>query len=116
SDSEEIGTDDVFDVWSCKAVQNNKALLSKNLFDGMYYELTLNGDKKEVYGDADKKRENKCLEMQNQLITLCPKQDAIKGLKLIVYGRFNNLIELHYKSRKRVIWRVWGFLLCNFID
>jgi len=64
SDNEEIGTDDVFVVWSCKTLQNNKALLSTNLFDGMYYELTLNGDKKEIYFDAYKKRENKCLEMQ----------------------------------------------------
>ncbi|WP_353960726.1 DUF6275 family protein [Enterococcus faecalis] len=37
----------------CK--QNNKALLSTNLFDGMYYEVTFNGDKNELYFDAYKK-------------------------------------------------------------
>lgn len=37
---------DVFVVWSCKTLQNNKALLSTSLSDGMYYELTYNGDKK----------------------------------------------------------------------
>lgn len=45
-------------VWSCKTLQNNKALLSTNLFDGMYYECTYNGDKKEMYVDAYKKWEN----------------------------------------------------------
>ena len=34
-------------------------LLSSTLPDGMYYELTYNGDKKEWYLDAYKKVENK---------------------------------------------------------
>lgn len=38
---------DVFVVWKCKALQNWKYLLSSTLFDGMYYEMTYNGDKKE---------------------------------------------------------------------
>ena len=50
---------DVFVVWSCKVLQNNKALLSTTLFDGMYYEITYNGDKEEFYFDAYKKFENK---------------------------------------------------------
>ena len=54
---------EVFVVWSCKALQNNKALLSTTLFDGMYYECTYNGDKKELYFDAYKKFENKCIKM-----------------------------------------------------
>ena len=33
--------------------------LSTTLFDGMYYELTYNGDKKEWYLDAYKKFENR---------------------------------------------------------
>ena len=55
---------EVFVVWSCKTLQNNKALLSTTLFDGMYYELTYNGDKKELYFDAYKKFENKCVNME----------------------------------------------------
>ena len=58
TDKKEITTDDVFMVWSCKTLQNNKALLSTTLFDGMYYECTYNGDKKEMYVDAYKKWEN----------------------------------------------------------
>ena len=46
TDKKEITTDDVFIVWCCKTLQNNKALLSTTLFDGMYYECTYNGDKK----------------------------------------------------------------------
>jgi len=61
SDKVEVSTDDVFVVWSCKALQNNKALLSTTLFDGMYYEITYNGDKKECYFDAYKKWENICI-------------------------------------------------------
>lgn len=37
---------EVYTVWKCKALQNWKYLLSSTLFDGMYYELTYNGDKK----------------------------------------------------------------------
>ena len=43
-----ITTDNVFVVWSVKALQNNKALLSTTVSDGMYYEITHNGDKKEI--------------------------------------------------------------------
>ena len=60
SDDKFITVDDVFVVWNCKTLQNNKALLSTTLFDGMYYELTYNGDKKELYFDAYKKWENIC--------------------------------------------------------
>lgn len=61
SDKVNINPDDVFVVWSTKVLQNNKALLSTTLFDGMYYELTFNGDKKEIYFDAYKKWENKAI-------------------------------------------------------
>lgn len=52
---------DVLVVWKCKALQNWKYLLSSTLFDGMYYEMTYNGDKKEWYLDAYKKFENRCI-------------------------------------------------------
>lgn len=62
TDTTVITTNDVFVVWSCKTLQNNKALLSTTIPDGMYYELTYNGDKKELYMDAYKKWENICFE------------------------------------------------------
>lgn len=58
TDNVQITTDDVYVVWLAKTLQNSKALLSTTLYDGMYYELTYNGDKKEVYLDAYKKVEN----------------------------------------------------------
>ena len=64
SDNVQITIDNVFVVWQCKTLQNNKALLSTTLYDGMYYELTYNGDKKELYLDAYKKFENKCFNLE----------------------------------------------------
>lgn len=61
TDGKQISADDVFVVWYCKALQNHKALLSTTLFDGMYYELTYNGDKNEVYLDAYRKWENRAI-------------------------------------------------------
>lgn len=64
TDNKQITEEDVFVVWSCKTLQNNKVLASTTLFDGMYYELTYNGDKKEVYLDAYKKFENRCIKIE----------------------------------------------------
>ena len=50
---------DVYTVWKAKALQNWKYLISSTLLDGMYYELTYNGDEKVWYLDAYKKFENK---------------------------------------------------------
>ena len=59
--SEPIPIFDVFTVWKVKALQNWKFLISSSLPDGMYYEVTYNGDKKEWYLDAYKKFENRCI-------------------------------------------------------
>ena len=61
TDNVHITLDDVFVVWFCKTLQNWKALVSTTLPDGMYYEVTYNGDKKEIYLDAYKKFENRCI-------------------------------------------------------
>lgn len=47
--------DGVYVVWFCKVLQNWKALVSTTLPDGMYYEVTYNGDADEIYLDAYKK-------------------------------------------------------------
>ena len=52
---------EVYTVWKVKALQNWKWLLSTSLPDGMYYELTLNGDKEEFYLDAYKKFDNRTI-------------------------------------------------------
>nr|DAK59142.1 MAG TPA: hypothetical protein [Caudoviricetes sp.] len=58
TDNVQVTSDDVYIVWFCKTLQNWKALASTTLPDGMYYEVTYNGDKKEVYLDAYKKFDN----------------------------------------------------------
>jgi hypothetical protein len=52
---------ELYIVWKCKTLQNWKYLISSTLFDGMYYELTFNGDKQEWYLDVYKKFENRCI-------------------------------------------------------
>lgn len=61
TDNIQIELYDVYVVWFCKTLQNWKCLLSTNLPDGMYYEVTFNGDKQELYLDAYKKFENRCI-------------------------------------------------------
>lgn len=56
-----ITKEDVYVVWTCKTLQNKKALLGTTLPDGMYYEITYNGDKKEAYFDAYKKEAYICI-------------------------------------------------------
>lgn len=52
----------VYVVWSCKTLQNHKALLGVAKPDGdMYYEATYNGDRGEMYFDAYKKEKNICI-------------------------------------------------------
>lgn len=63
TDNVQITLDDVFVVWYCKTLQNHKSLISTTVSDGMYYELTYNGDKNEIYLDAYKKWENKCIKI-----------------------------------------------------
>ena len=64
TDDLKITKDYVFVVWYCKTLQNAKVLLSTTVSDGMYYELTYNGDKKELYLDAYKKWENKKFDIE----------------------------------------------------
>ena len=59
--SDPFATFEVYMVWKAKVLQNWKYLISSTLQDGMYYELTYNGDKKEWYLDAYKKFENRVL-------------------------------------------------------
>ena len=61
TDNKKLTESGVFIVWFSKTLQNWKALISTTISDGMYYEVTYNGDKKETYLDAYKKWENVCV-------------------------------------------------------
>ncbi|HRF70115.1 MAG TPA: DUF6275 family protein [Candidatus Pelethenecus sp.] len=59
--TQSITEEDIYIVWSCKILQNNKALVSSKVSGCPYYEITYNGDKEETYVDAYKKIANICL-------------------------------------------------------
>lgn len=61
TDAFQLTEDQVFVVWFCKTLQNWKAMVSTTVTDGMYYEVTYNGVRREAYIDAYKKWENKCI-------------------------------------------------------
>lgn len=64
SDDIKITDEDVYVVWSCKTLQNAKALLSTNIPDGMYYEVTYNGDKEEMYIDSYRRIDNELADIK----------------------------------------------------
>lgn len=61
TDGVKLTLEDVFIVWFSKTLQNWKALVSTTVSDGMYYEITYNGDKNETYVDVYKKWGNLCV-------------------------------------------------------
>ena len=64
-----LNIDDVFVVWSCKMLQNNKCLVSAKNKGAYYYEFTMNGDKGEIYMDVYKKVVNFPLDLDGNTIT-----------------------------------------------
>ena len=58
TDNIKFTLDDVYVVWFCKTLKNWKVLISTTLPDGIYYEVTHNGDTNETYVDVYKKWEN----------------------------------------------------------
>ena len=68
TDNFNLTLDDVYVVWFCKVLQNWKALVSTTVSDGMYYEVTYNGDTNEIYVDVYKKWENYTINMKEEEI------------------------------------------------
>ena len=59
--SDQVSPYSVYIVWKAKILQNWKYMISSTLFDGMYYEVTYNGDGNEWYLDTYKKFENRVI-------------------------------------------------------
>ncbi len=57
-----VDKEDVFIVWSCKTVQNRKYILGNRVTDDIF-ELTLNGDDREVYIDVYRKTDKKIIQL-----------------------------------------------------
>jgi hypothetical protein len=58
TDEVTFSEEDVYIVWYCYILGGWKALVSTNLPDGMYYEVTFDKEKNRVYFDAYKKFAN----------------------------------------------------------
>lgn len=52
-------------VWLSKTLQNNKAMIGTTLKDDVYYEVTHNGDKEEIYLDSYRKEHNEVYDISN---------------------------------------------------
>ena len=48
----EVLAEEMYIVWFCKTLQNWKALVSTDVINGVYWEVTHNGDKNETYVDT----------------------------------------------------------------
>lgn len=57
-DTSAFTPDNVYVVWFSKTLRNWKALVSTTLHDGMYYEVTHDGENRRTYLDAYKKFDN----------------------------------------------------------
>jgi hypothetical protein len=56
-----VDIDDVYIVWFCKTLGNWKALVNTDKVNGMYWEVTYNGAKKETYVDTYRKTDNRAI-------------------------------------------------------
>ena len=66
NDGFDITLSDVYVVWYSKSLQNHKGLFATTLKDGLYYEATYNGDKRELYIDVYKKQANIAIQLFNK--------------------------------------------------
>lgn len=66
----------VYIVWKAKVLQNWKYLISTDVPDNYYYELTFNGDKNEWYLDAYARTTNVCITMTSSDSTSSDEKSA----------------------------------------
>ena len=57
----EVLAEEMYIVWFCKTLQNWKALVSTDVLNGVYWEVTHNRDKNETYVDTYTKTNNICV-------------------------------------------------------
>lgn len=66
-----VKPEEVYIVWSCKTLQNFKALAGTPIDgDGLYYEFTYNGDADQLYFDVYKKQKNVCIDKAKERFAL----------------------------------------------
>ena len=118
TDDREITAEDVYVVWQVKVLQNNKALLSTRLSDGMYYECTYNGDKDEMYVDCYKKQENFCVvgNLENAIIRHKDKLTANKSLPHMPFPLGIRVKVIDVMERFRIFHALPSMGLFPFFD
>lgn len=80
--------DTVYTVWTCKTLQNWKALISTSLKDGMYYECTYDGNKKKLYLDAYKKFEHQEIKFDNETEEQIKQENIVAATSSVKVRRF----------------------------
>ena len=81
----------VYIVWKAKVLQNWKYLISTDVPDNYYYELTFNGDKNEWYLDAYARTTNVCITMTSDDSTSSDVNDITAGVSKLVRGIRENV-------------------------
>ena len=71
--------EDFYTVWSVKVLQNWKALVSTDVEDGIYVEVTFNGDKNETYVDVYEKVENILIEIVEGVLPIVAQPGIISS-------------------------------------
>jgi len=61
----ELKLDQVYIVWMVKVLKNNKAMLSTTEEDGLYFEITYDGEKEQFYIDEYKKEKNEAIHKED---------------------------------------------------
>lgn len=64
----DIHLSDIYTVWLVKVLQNNKAMLSTNVADTRYYEVTYDGNKEQFYFDAYVKEKNFAIRLEEVML------------------------------------------------
>lgn len=62
SNAKKVRSEDLYVVWFSKTLRNWKALVSNDIEEGRYYEVTYNGDRDEIYIDDYIKSVNVCVD------------------------------------------------------
>lgn len=75
TDEYEMTFADTYVVWFSKTLQNWKALVSTNVPDGVYYEVTHDGDADLTYLDVYKKHENVVIRDEDAQDTTGPEKE-----------------------------------------
>jgi len=81
----------VYIVWKAKVLQNWKYLISTDVPDNYYYELTFNGDKNEWYLDAYARTTNVCITMTDS--TSSDANDKTAEMSKILRGMSDRIPE-----------------------